>query len=168
MNMTLSTKASNTAPHANKSNDIARHAIALVRKADVDKSKLERQIRRGSIASIAGLIGTVGVFLFIVLGPTLQEPTLLFVVFLLITCLALFVMAVLTTAGPMMTAFAYHKIRLAQARGESLEVQEEFEQVRRKLEVAVGIFQKVQRSDKQEWQNIIENHKDDITAICAQ
>jgi len=60
-----------------------------------------------------------------------------------------------------------NKIRLAQAQVESLEAQEEFEQVRHKLEVAVGIFQKVQRSDKQEWQNIIENHKDDITAICG-
>ncbi|MCI0691609.1 hypothetical protein L0337_06325 [candidate division KSB1 bacterium] len=160
MNTTLITQTLESPLRVKKSSDIAHTAINVVRSADVDHSKLKRQLKRGGITCIISLIAAISILLFIVFGPKLQEPVSLLVILFLITSLVLFVVAVFTTIGPLITTLAYEKLQLVQANTESLDLQEEAERMRELLLM-------FREADVQDLQKIKEKHKDDLDALLC-
>ena len=92
--------------------------------AEIDTNRLRRQIRRGVGTVVTSLIMIVVLLLILAKGPRLSAVSLDLVLFVLATLALMFVVALVTTVGPMVTAFLLQRFKAAQKSLEVAEVQE--------------------------------------------
>ncbi len=136
---------------------VAHDGIGL---AEIDTNRLRRQIRRGVWTVVTSLIMIIVLLLILAKSPRLSGVSLDLVLFVLATLALLFVVAVVTTAGPMVTAFLLQRFKAAQ---KSLEVAE----VQDNLEVASEIMREILKVEGASRLEVIERRGEDMRRLAT-
>ncbi len=137
----------------------ASHAVG-----DVTSHKLEVNLWRGGITCAVSLLGAIGIAVFIANGPELEAPASLFVGLLLFTCIALFIVGLLSTITTVLSMYVYHRARLVHVEMESYELQEELEITSQQLSKTVRILMEAKNAP--EPSVVLREYDDEIAELC--
>lgn len=130
-----------------------------IRLTEIDASQLRRQMRRGSWTTAISLVGLVAAITFLVKGPLVSSAVLSLILLILAAFSALFIVGLVTTMGPVMSAFWLERLKTTQ---ESLEVAEAMEG----FQAAAAICGKIIHVEGESRLTVIEQHEAEMKSLA--